>query len=181
MPNAKAFMLKGLLRTGLFNASTKKEALSNSSEPINLLFTDKNGNRINTNDLKGKTIFINFWATWCPPCIAEMGSINSLYNKLKSDPRVVFILVDADGNLSQSSVFMEKRQYNLPVYSIAGAVPDSLFSGTLPTTIIIDAGGKLVQKHEGIANWDTDKVIQFLTSPPAPLLKERGASPQKSL
>ncbi|MEO5593958.1 MAG: TlpA disulfide reductase family protein [Chitinophagaceae bacterium] len=162
VPNAKAYLLKGLLSTGIFNASTKKETNVNTTKPADISFTDKNGNRINTYNLKGKIIFINFWATWCPPCIAEMASINALYNKLKTDPRFVFILADADSNLAQSIAFMDNHQYNLPVYQIAGPISADLFSGSLPTTLIIDTKGNLVQRHEGIANYDTREMTDFL-------------------
>ena len=165
VPNAKAYLLKGLLSTGIFNASTKKESDTvNAAKPANLSFSDKNGNHINTNDLKGKIIFINFWADWCPPCIAEMASINALYNKLKTDPRFVFVLADADNNLHQAIAFMDKHQYDLPAYQIAGPIPTDLFSGSLPTTIIIDTKGHLVQRHEGIANYDTKEMLELLQS-----------------
>jgi thiol-disulfide isomerase/thioredoxin len=163
-PNAKAFFLKAMLSTGFFNASTKKESKSVNAEMTALLFTDKNGTRINTTDLKGKVIFINFWATWCPPCIAEMGSVNALYNKLKNDPRFVFIIADTDNNLQHSGAFMNKHQYDLPVYQVAGPVSPDLFNGTLPTTLIIDSKGNLIQKHEGIANYDTKAMVEFLQS-----------------
>ncbi|MEO5684620.1 MAG: TlpA disulfide reductase family protein [Chitinophagaceae bacterium] len=164
-PNAKAYVLKALLSTGIFNADTKKNNKVIDHMPFaQLAFTDKNAAPLNTADLKGKIILVNFWATWCPPCIAEMGSLNTLYNKLKADPRFVFIMADADGNLPLSDAFMQKRGYSLPVYQIAGPVPADLFAGTLPTTLIIDAKGNLVQKHEGIANYDTPEMLAFLKS-----------------
>ncbi|MEO6314600.1 MAG: TlpA disulfide reductase family protein [Chitinophagaceae bacterium] len=161
VPDAKAFLLKGLLKTGIFNARTKKiDPLQQTA--VSISFVDSNGQHVNTGDLKGKCIFINFWATWCPPCIAEMGSINALYNKLKKDDRFVFIAADADNNLVQSIAFMKKHGYSLPVYSIAGIPPGNLFNGVLPTTLIIDTRGTLAQQHEGIANYDTEKMITFL-------------------
>lgn len=163
VPGAKSFLLKGLLSTGLFNASAKRESVQ---EPgiVSFSFVDKNGNRITSTDLKGKIIFINFWAVWCPPCVAEMGSVNALYQQLKNDPRFVFVLADADGNLPQSTAFMAQHGYDLPVYQVTGPVSPSLYSGTLPTTLIIDPEGKLVQKHEGIANYNTPAMLSFLKS-----------------
>ena len=150
VPNAKAFVLKGLLHTGIFNAAAKKENFPAVNNDIaTLSFIDKTGNRLLAADLKGKIIFINFWATWCPPCIAEMGSIQSLYSKLQNDARFVFVMVDADNNFPQSMAFMQAQQYSLPVYQVTGPVSANLFSGTLPTTLIIDAQGRLVKKHEG--------------------------------
>ena len=165
VPTAKAVFLKAMLGTGLFNAGTKKEISNKGIAAIApLSFTDKNGSTLNTADLRGKVIFINFWATWCPPCMAEMGSVNALYNKLKNDPHFVFILADADNNLLQSTAFMSKHQYNLPVYTITGPIPENIFGGTLPTTLIVDTQGQLVQRHEGMANYDTQSMMKFLTS-----------------
>jgi len=165
VPGAKAVFLKAMLGTGLFNAGTKTTTSNKGIAAMApLSFTDKNGSTLNTVDLKGKVIFINFWATWCPPCVAEMGSVNALFNKLKNDPHFVFILADADNNLSHSTDFMNKHQYNLPVYTITGPIPENIFSGTLPTTLIVDTRGQLVQKHEGMANYDTQAMLQFLTS-----------------
>ncbi|MFT3935407.1 MAG: TlpA disulfide reductase family protein [Chitinophagaceae bacterium] len=163
MPNAKAFLLKGLLGTGIFNASTSKQAIDTNPDALaGISFINSQGERISISDLKGKTVFINFWATWCPPCVAEMGGINALYNRLKDNPQIVFVLVDADGDLKQSQAFMQKHQYNLPLYSISSAVPEALYSGTLPTTLVVDANGKLIKKHEGIANYNTDAMVDFL-------------------
>lgn len=161
-PGAKAFVLKNLLRTGIFNAGSNR---LNSAAPLpDLVFTDAGGAAINTGLLKGKVIFINFWASWCPPCIAEMGSINALYSKLRSDPHFIFIMVDADSDLSAAAAFMAKHGYDLPVYRVAGPVTANLYSGSLPTTIIIDTNGALAQKHEGIANYDTHEMEQFMHS-----------------
>ncbi len=161
VPAAKALFLQGLMKTGIFNASAKKET-GNSQALASFSFTDNNNNILSTADLRGKVIFINFWATWCPPCIAEMGSINALYTKLKDNPHIVFILADADGNLQQATAFMQKHQYSLPVYASTGVIPQLLYSGTLPTTIIIDSNGNLAQRHEGIANYDTEAMLAFL-------------------
>ncbi len=164
--NAKAFFLKTLLHTGFFNATAKKENNPLQTAALeSLSFTDNKGIRLNTAGLKGKVVFINFWATWCPPCIAEMGSVNALYNKLKDDPRFVFIIADVDNNnFNASGAFMGKHQYHLPVYQSASSVPGNLFTGTIPTTLIIDSKGNLVQRHEGIANYDTKDMLDFLRS-----------------
>ena len=93
-----------------------------------------------------------------------MGSINALYSKLKNDSRFVFILVDADGHLPAAAAFMAKHGYDLRVYRSAGPVSADLYSGSLPTTLIIDTNGNQVQKHEGIANYDTRNMEQFMRS-----------------
>lgn len=144
----------------MFNASTERLA-SNQVLP-DLVFTNDHGEVVHTAALKGKVVFINFWATWCPPCIAEMGSIHALNQSMQRDSNFVCIMADADANLPAANAFMEKRGFALPVYQVAGLVPDSLYSGTLPTTVIIDRQGRLARLHTGIANYDTDAVRNFL-------------------
>lgn len=163
VPNAKAWVLKTLLGTGVFNAGTTRQTEQQAAVE-GITFTDATGQLLNTTNLKGKVIFINFWASWCPPCLAEMGSIQSLYDKLKKDNRVVFILADADNNPQLAADFMQKHGYNLPVYQSSSIIPEHLYTGTLPTTLIIDSKGQLVQKHEGIANYDTAEMRNFLLS-----------------
>lgn len=162
VPATKAFVLRGLMQVGFFKAGAGKENI-----PVNIpsfSFINRNGQTLTTDDIKGKVVFINFWAGWCPPCIAEMPSINALYNKLKDNPRVLFICVDADNDFSTSLPFMKEHHYDLPVYNMLNNVPPSFFSGTLPTTIIIDSKGNMVQKHEGIANYDSIEMLNFLRS-----------------
>ncbi len=163
VPNAKSYLLRGLLRTGVFNASTTKQVGQQAAIGA-VTLTNVKGERISMSAFNGKVIFLNFWATWCAPCVAEMGSVQALYNKLKNDSRIVFILADADNNPQLANHFMQKNGYDLPVYQLTGQIPQNIFNGTLPTTVIIDANGQLVQHHEGIANYNTDAMVAFLRS-----------------
>lgn len=88
-PDAKAWFLKQLLSVGLFKAEIKKENPSNSSA-VNFSFPDEKGNIVSSNELKGKVVFINFWATWRPPCRAEMPSLDKLYQQFKNDDGMCF-------------------------------------------------------------------------------------------
>ena len=95
-PDAKSWMLQQLVKVGLFNAEIKKEGLKDVPKNISFSFVNSEGKMLNTAELKGKVVFINFWASWCPPCRAEMPSIQALYNKLKSDDRIVFLFMNED-------------------------------------------------------------------------------------
>lgn len=147
----------------MFNASTTKQGGQQAAIGA-VTLTNQDGQRISMSALSGKVIFLNFWATWCAPCVAEMGSLQALYNKLKNDTRIVFVLVDTDNNPALANNFMQKNGYDLPVYQLTGELPAHIFKGTLPTTVIIDANGQLVQHHEGIANYNTDAMVAFLRS-----------------
>ena len=154
-PDAKAWVLRQLFSIGLFKADFPSGETT-SSTSYNLSFKDENGQSFSTSSLKGKIIFINFWATWCPPCRAEMPSINELYKELGKDPRFVFLMVDADDDLQNSKAFMTKNKFDLPVHTSTGPIPSSLYGGTLPTTIILGKDGQLLSKHEGIANYNSE-------------------------
>jgi thiol-disulfide isomerase/thioredoxin len=91
-----------------------------------------------------------------------MPSVNSLYEKLKGNKNVVFIMVDADNDFSKSASFMSKHEFSLPVYQVNGTMPSTLFSGTLPTTVIIDKTGKIVFRHEGVADYGNAKILAYL-------------------
>lgn len=153
-PNAKAWFLKQLLSVGLFKAEIKKERADTNSSSINFSYQDENGNIIASNELKGKVVFINFWATWCPPCRAEMSSLNKLYNQLKDDNRFVFLFLNEDDNIDKAKTFLKENNYSLPLNIRSGNVPGAIFSGTLPTTVVLNKEGKMVMKHEGIGSYD---------------------------
>lgn len=72
------------------------------------------------------------------------------------------MLADADGNLDKSTAFMKKKKFDLPVYTPAGSIPEELFRGSLPTTVIINKRGEIVFAHEGMANYDTPEMEKFL-------------------
>ena len=163
-PDVKVWVLQRLMDIGLFGAPAheeKPETLTRNKIQ-NLLFTGTDNKIISTDELKGKVVFINFWATWCPPCLAEMPSVNALWLKLQPDARFVFIIADADGNFETSIPFMQANNYSLPLYKPAGAIPANIFGGTLPTTIIIDPTGKIVNRNQGIENYDTPEMVNYL-------------------
>ncbi|MFC4212041.1 TlpA family protein disulfide reductase [Pedobacter lithocola] len=161
IPDAKAFLLKGLMEIGFYSPKVEEQ----NKETVNLTgikFSNLKGDVIDLGDLKGKVVFLNFWATWCPPCRAEMPSINKLYTQFKNDPNVVFIFADADGDLLKSNKYMADREFELPVYKVESAVPKQIFEDSLPTTIIFDKEGRISFKHEGIANYANKKFTEFL-------------------
>lgn len=163
VPSAKAFLIQGLMEIGLFKPKTERIASETASADLSgIKFEDRNGKIIDLGSLKGKVIFINFWATWCPPCLAEMPSINKFYEQYKSDKDVVFIMVDADSNLAKSEKYMEDRSYKMPVYSVASNIPETLFKGSLPTTIVFDKQGRLSYNESGAANYASSKFIAFI-------------------
>ncbi|TDG38040.1 TlpA family protein disulfide reductase [Pedobacter changchengzhani] len=161
VPDAKAFVLKGFINIGLFSPDIKEEKTV-VPDLDGIKFKNAKGEIVDLGELKGKVVFLNFWATWCPPCRAEMPSINKLYTQFKDDADVVFIFVDGDGDLPKANAFMKARNYQMPVFKAESNVPNQIFSGSLPTTVIFDKQGRISLKHEGMADYSSKKIIDFL-------------------
>jgi thiol-disulfide isomerase/thioredoxin len=162
-PDAKSWLLQQLVSVGLFKAEIKKEDVNNNlSVNTEFAFANSTGITATTASLKGKVVFINFWASWCPPCRAEMPSLNDLYEKLKDDNRFVFLFMNEDEDKTKAIQYLEKNNFIIPLYNRSGNVPNEIFSGTLPTSIVLNKQGKIVLKHEGMAGYNTDAFIKQL-------------------
>lgn len=116
---------------------------------------DLKGEVVNFKDLEGDVIFLNFWATWCPPCIAEMPSLNALFEDYKD--KISFVLVSNE-KTSVVRSFMEKKGYILNSYTPLSQYPDNFNTRTIPQTYLIDKQGRIVIDKGGAANWNSDKV-----------------------
>lgn len=167
-PNFKGYILQNLMNIGLFqptvpeNSNVAIAATEGSVDSEDILFKSIDGQIVNIKDQQGKVIFINFWATWCPPCVAEMPSIQKLYSTLKADDRILFLMVDMDNKPKKSQKFMDKRKFDLPVYTPASAIPSILFTRSLPTTIVLNKNRKIVFKHEGTADYSNAEFINYI-------------------
>jgi thiol-disulfide isomerase/thioredoxin len=160
IPAAKSILIRGLMGVGLFQPKTEQTASSLQAKDV--IFRDSSGRTITLSSLKGKVAFINFWATWCPPCLAELPSINTLHKKLSNNSNIVFLIVDADNQLGKSVPFIKKNGYNLPVFETVTDIPSEMLSGLIPTTIVINKQGLIVFKHEGVADYSSDKFVEYL-------------------
>ena len=111
--------------------------------------------------VRGKVIFLNFWATWCPPCIAEMPSIQRLYDEYKD--KISFLLVSGEDPETIKS-FFEKNGYTFPSYVQSFQAPDIFESSSIPTSFIISSEGKVVMKKKGAAKWDSKKIKKLINN-----------------
>lgn len=162
VPSAKAFLIEGLMQMGLFKPAIEQSKQQTVKDLSSIKFKDAKGKTISLADLNGKVVFLNFWATWCPPCLAEMPSVNKLYEQFKNDSEVVFIMVDADSDFTKAQAYMNRKGYQLPVYNVASNIPETLFAGSLPTTVVLDKKGRLSFKEVGAADYASDKFIAFI-------------------
>ena len=163
VPPAKALVLRGLMEIGLFSPGVSTSASKAVAGGLSgIRFKNAQQKVIDLGDLKGKVVFLNFWATWCPPCQAEMPSVNKLYQQFKNDPNVVFILVDGDSDLVKAQKYMDRKKFDLPVFEVDSSIPEQLFKGSLPTTIVFDKEGRISYNEEGAANYNSKKFVDFI-------------------
>ncbi len=149
-----------ILWTGLMQANTEIPARQKQVE-YNIPLVTVGGQPANLGDFRGKVIFMNFWATWCPPCIAEMPFINKLYQQIDNKD-IVFVMISTDGNLEKVRNFIKKKDFSFPVYLLDGPLPKEFHSNVIPTTFIISKEGTIVSRHNGMANYDTSRFKKFL-------------------
>lgn len=162
-PNFKATILQGLMKVGLFQPGVSAQTEQTVTDKNwDVVFTNSRGEIIDGNALKGKIVFLNFWATWCPPCIAEMPSVNKFYKDYKSNPDIVFLIVDADNNFAKSEKFMADKGFELPVQIAQTNIPREWYEGSLPTTVLLDKKGNIVYHHAGVANYNSTKFKNFI-------------------
>lgn len=121
------------------------------------------GKTIDLQQQKGKVVFINFWATWCPPCLAELPAVNELYSKIKDNQDIVFVTIDVDNKLGNSTAFLKNKDYQLPVYGgNLNGLPKTFYSGTIPTTLVIDKKGFVIFNNANKANYASQRFIDYL-------------------
>ncbi|MBG0782876.1 MAG: redoxin domain-containing protein [Bacteroidales bacterium] len=130
-----------------------------SSTALNWAVVDANGKSYSLTEYQAKPVFLNFWATWCPPCIAEMPDIQDLYDKYGD--KVAFFLV-TDESPQKVDAFMEKRGFDLPVFYHQSGVPQEFATQSIPTTFVISPEQKIVIRKTGAAKWNSSSMHQLL-------------------
>lgn len=120
---------------------------------------DLQGNPIKWEDLRGNTIFLNFWATWCKPCIVEMPSMDQAYQSLK-DENFIFLAASYEEPEKIRS-FQEKQNFSFPFVHVKNGL-ESLNIYSIPTTFIINEEGVLLETVVGSRQWDSPEMLDKL-------------------
>jgi thiol-disulfide isomerase/thioredoxin len=151
------------IRAKIVSPSIKKETevkTVNSSD-LDWVLYDLQGNKHNLSESKGKVIFVNLWATWCPPCVGEMPGIQDLYNKFKNNDKVAFYII-TDEPVEKAKEFISKRDYDFPVYSSTGVNPEKFGTQTIPVTFLVSPEGNILIRQVGAANWGGEKMEKII-------------------
>jgi peroxiredoxin len=125
---------------------------------------------VNLENLKGKIVFLNFWATWCPACRDEMPSMEKLYTKFK-DKDFIMLAVNLREKPKTVRSFKEEYRLNFPILlDTDGSVSYRYGVRSIPATFLIDREGHLIGRAVGARDWASDlafNLINQLTSQPA--------------
>ena len=140
-----------------FELSKEKKNISN------LIFKDHKEKEISFSDFKGKILLVNFWATWCAPCIKEMPSLDRLETKINGDFDVIAISVDRDGVEKVTDFFDENKISNLEkFFDIKNSLAKEMNLYGVPTSFFVNKEGNLIGYYQGDMEWDNDTVINFI-------------------
>ena len=128
-------------------------------------FTLRNlqGNLEGLGDHKDKVIVLNFWATWCAPCLEEMPAFEKLYRRYRSQGLTVLAVSLDKGNTSKVKDFVDKNNLTFPVLIDSDGVAEKLYpSFTIPFTYVIDKEGRVAARVDGAKNWASDETFAAL-------------------
>lgn len=164
IPSTRSILLGGVskVRTAIFAPALKAadgQILSDSDWDWRLESLE--GEAIAFSSMKGEFILVNSWATWCPPCRAEMPSLEKLYKNFGD--RVSFIIVSTE-EAQVVKEFINKKGYTFPVYIAKSGSPSALSSKSIPATFLINKKGQVIHQKAGAFDWNSKKVHKFLES-----------------
>jgi len=158
-------LLAGLL---LLRRVTKKRLTARLQPPplptnswdYSMELTALDGRAVNLSDSAGKVLVLNFWATWCAPCVVEIPSLLRLLSATADlDVRFAFITRE---NPAVVLRFVEKQGINMPIYVLAGEPPECFRGRAIPATFVLDKTGLIAMRHFGAAKWDAESVVAFV-------------------
>lgn len=155
-PPSREWFMRQIAFSPSVNNVDEAEKVSNYNWELKGLNTES----VNFSEFKGEVVFVNFWATWCPPCRAEMPMIQKLYDDYKDKVNFVFV---TDESWETVENFYTENTYNLPSYNSTSRRPQ-IFSETnsIPASYLIDQEGNILISKTGAADWNSSKVRELL-------------------
>ena len=155
-----ALIRTGVVTPGRAEASDFERIELDPESLYMMTLTDLQGEELTLGDFKEDIVLINFWASWCPPCIAEMPGLNQLYEKKKQE--IGFLMITWDKDIERARKYRDGNGYTFPADQAIGAVPAALRTSSIPTTIILVKKEKAVYRHVGMIAFDDPSMDHFL-------------------
>ena len=148
--------------SGCKNSDKDSEQMTKAT--FDMALENSKGEQVNMEEFRGKKIFFNVWATWCPPCIEEMPTIHNLYEEIGDQEDVVFLMLTMDQDFQKAIEYREKYGYNFEIYRPTGPMPAKYHTKLIPTTFVINSEGYLVLQHDGVGEFDTAEFKEYFAS-----------------
>ncbi|MFK7794192.1 MAG: TlpA family protein disulfide reductase [Gammaproteobacteria bacterium] len=165
------FFKPNALSMGLVAALALTMSLSNAGglmdkipteEASNFTLMSAHGSDISLSDYEGKFVLLNFWATWCPPCVKEMPALNQLHNKLNASNGLEVVGVHVGPALATVKQFLKDKPVDFDIVIDKNMSLSSWQVSGLPTTFLISPSGKLIYKATGEREWGSDEMVEFV-------------------
>ena len=129
------------------------------SQPVEIQLKDVFGNTVSLSDFRGNVVFLNFWATWCPPCVIEMPSMQKLHRRFK-DKNFVMVAINSQETDAQVKSFFNKYKLSFTaLLDSSGEVGTWFGVISLPTTFVLDKEGRIIGSALGPREWDSQASI----------------------
>ncbi len=151
-----------VLTVSLSNAGGLMDKIP-STEASNFTLMSAQGTDISLSDYEGKFVLLNFWATWCPPCVKEMPALNDLHNKLNGRNGLEVVGIHVGPALATVKQFLKNRPVDFDILIDKNMSLSSWQVSGLPTTFLISPSGKLIYKATGEREWGSDEMIEFIS------------------
>ncbi len=136
--------------------------IENKSQVPDILLADMDGNTQLMSEHRGRVVLLNFWASWCPPCRAEIPDFNILVNKLKGN-EFSMIAVSVGEDLQTVTSFVETYNVEFPVFmDESSEIAQEMGVMNLPTTVLIDRYGQGIAFVVGALEWGSDEILQMM-------------------
>lgn len=117
------------------------------------------GGSKNFSESKNRIAIVNLWATWCPPCIAELPAMQRLYDSYSEEVDFYFVTAEDEDTVKR---FLLKKGYDIPIFLEIEKPPVQMQVSTIPTTFLIDKEGNIIIQKTGAAKWDSEEVRSIL-------------------
>ena len=152
IPFSRKFVATGMNKLTMHRPTIIREAsqVSLLDDDYDWTLMDIEGSPVSFREFKGEVVFLSIWATWCPPCRAEMPNIQHLYEQYGD--RVSFVLASQE-DPETILRFMEDQGYSMPVYRLVQNPPAKLSTSSIPTSFLISPEGKIQVRKTGAARW----------------------------
>jgi len=161
LPVSRKFVSTGLNKLIMHRPSLINESrqVQLNDEDYSWELADMNGRNVSLNEFRGEIIFLSIWATWCPPCRAEMPNIQKLHDQYGN--KITMILASQE-DPETIKTFMDQQGYTMPYYRLVRNLPEKLQSSSIPTTFLITQEGRIAVRKTGAAKWNGDFFTAYL-------------------